>query len=85
MACFEFCRGYSDSNPVAGLLNSFGAIIFDPDGLGRPHLKLLHARYGRDSAQWPMALLVDLHDTVMAGPHSSTCQSVNMWLIFMCL
>ena len=75
MACFEFCRGYSASNPVACLLDSFGAIIFDPDGLGRPHLKLLHARHGCDSAQWPMALSNELHETVMTGP-------VNSWLIF---
>ena len=67
LACFEFCRGYSASNPVAGILDSFGAVIFDPDGLGRPHLKLLHAKHGRDSGQWPLAVSNELHETVLTG------------------
>ena len=59
-AVFEFCRG-PDSNPAAKLLTAIGQIMFNPDGAGRPHLRLLHARFGRSVVDWPLALLKELH------------------------
>ena len=59
-AVFEFCRGL-DSNPAAKLLTAIGQIMFNPDGAGRPHLRLLHARFGRSVVDWPLALLKELH------------------------
>ena len=59
-AVFEFCRG-PDSNPAGKLLTAVGQIMFDPDGAGRPHLRLLHARFGPTVAIWPLALMKELH------------------------
>ena len=59
-ACFEFCRG-AESNPAAKALDVSGAMLFDPEGEGRTHLKLLHCRYGGETSQWPLAVTGALH------------------------
>ena len=63
-ACFEFCRG-AIANPAARLLTSFSEIIFDPDGSGKGHLKLLHGKICRASTDWPLAVSTLLHVSVV--------------------
>ena len=55
-AVLEFCRG-PDSNPAAKLLTAIGQIMFDPDGVGRPQLRLLHARFGPTVAVRPFGFV----------------------------
>jgi hypothetical protein len=63
-ACFEFCRGPA-ANPASKVLTAIGMMMFDPDGEGRPHLKLLHSKYGNTTAELPLALLEELHGTLV--------------------
>ena len=66
VACFEFCRGVS-GNPLASLLSSLGAMMFDPDGVGFEYLTLLHTRYGVSVAEWPSDLVEELHQAVVVS------------------
>ncbi len=63
-ACFEFCRG-AESNPAAKALDAIGAMLFDAEGKGRKHLKLLHCRYGGKTSQWPLALTGSLQISLL--------------------